>query len=643
MYDKIQRSVDDYNVFKKIKYTALLIIFAVSVFWVVCTQFIPGVDEGEIQQMIHDFTQKDYYMFAPTGYLDRYHHNIGLFWYEYFISLVFGSKNYLVYELINSFAIAMIYKQLSEIGEVLGVGRLGQLAIILFGIIFLPLTFYSILVYGNIIGLVFSVTAVKYELQFFESMSIKKAVLCAFFISLALCLKSTVLIYFLAITICALIKYITTLKKQIIIFLVMLGIGFEIQSTAPVFLAEKVTGYELNNPVSFWVWIAMGLQESELAPGWWNGYEMTSYWENECDILQQKNAAIESVKCSIRKFVNDPDYAFKFFTKKITSTWANPSFQCFGTTRNGTFICNPKWLDWLLSYQGQYTIMKFWNVLEFCILFGSLLQLIFGHKRKEYTNSLILPMILIGGFIYLMFSETKARYALLFFVSLIPFAAMGYTTFSSILYEFLREENKNIKELFWNQGKKTYYKIILCLFVLSVCIAGYGIKNWGILTENTKEYFEIKNWDGINEFNQYLKALNDDRYSVYLAVKDIQGYSLTEEHINNLKNLGFDQADQLLDHNYHNFIGVLYNGNMVYQYIGNNEQHVYENIVNGDNVRIESATLEFGDIASIKINDTEYAMNGRGINIVIVENNIHKVVDSVSFDTHLDEIPCNRR
>ncbi len=99
----------------------------------------------------------------------------------------------------------------------------------------------------------------------------------------------------------------------------------------------------------------------------------------------------------------------------------------------------------------------------------------------------------------------------------------------------------------------------------------------------------------------------------------------------------------MLDHNYHNFIGVLYNGNMVYQYIGNNEQHVYENIVNGDNVRIESATLEFGDIASIKINDTEYAMNGRGINIVIVENNIHKVVDSVSFDTHLDEIPCNRR
>lgn len=41
------------------------------------------------------------------------------------------------------------------------------------------------------------------------------------------------------------------------------------------------------------------------------------------------------------------------------------------------------------------------------------------------------------------------------------------------------------------------------------------------------------------------------------SVRDIQGYSLTQEQADLLKALGFDNADTLLEHEYHSFVGVI--------------------------------------------------------------------------------------
>lgn len=92
---------------------------------------------------------------------------MGLFLFEYVFSLIFGSSNYLAFELLNAVAIAMIYKQLSEIGAYLGINRFGQLCIIVAGILFFPTTLYSIMVYGNMLGVCLALVAVKYEIVFF--------------------------------------------------------------------------------------------------------------------------------------------------------------------------------------------------------------------------------------------------------------------------------------------------------------------------------------------------------------------------------------------------------------------------------------------------------------------------------------------
>lgn len=647
LYQYIQNVITDDIKYKKFQNTIFFIIFLIGALWSLCTQFIPGVDEGELQEMLSSFSKKDYYMFAPGGYLDRYHNNIGFFLYEYCITLLFGTKNYLIFELINSLAIALMYKQLSEIGGELGLGRLGQLAINLVGVMFIPVTLYSIMIYGNIIGITLSIVAIKYELQFFRKLEIKKALLCTLYIITAVCLKSTVLIYFIAILIFALLKLITIRKKQIVFFLILILLGFKIQSTVPILIVEKITGYELDNPISSWVWIAMGLQESELAPGWWNGYLHTSYEDANGDVMLQEILAKESIKNSITKFKNNPNYTFDFFSKKISSTWANPSFQAFATVRNGTNIELPKWVRGVLSYQGQYIIIKYLNVIEFCILIGALIELIVGYNKEEFINSLILPMVLVGGFFFLLFWETKSRYALLFFVTLIPTSIMGYNNLIDKLY-FSCISNRNLgKKIFLNGFRKIHFPVLVILLVFSFCGFAYKSNRKNILIENTDEYYEYldtQRFQNINNFDKYLELLAKSKsYSIFFAVKDIQGYCLTEENISNMQNLGFEQMDLLLEHDYHNFVGVLYNGNLIHQYIGGDEQYEYTNTLENNYIMLKSGTLNFGNIASININGKEYAINSRGINIVVMNNKSQKIVDSVVFDTHSIGIPCIRK
>ena len=56
---------------------------------------------------------------------------------------------------------------------------------------------------------------------------------------------------------------------------------------------------------------------------------------------------------------------------------------------------------------------------------------------------------------------------------------------------------------------------------------------------------------------------------------------------------------------------------------------------------ISSAGMEVGNSCSIKINDKEYAINNRGLNIVVYDIIYHFVIDSVCFDTY-EGLVCSR-
>lgn len=154
---------------------------------------------------------------------------------------------------------------------------------------------------------------------------------------------------------------------------------------------------------------------------------------------------------------------------------------------------------------------------------------------------------------------------------------------------------------------------------------------------------ELKNTTDISEYLDRLDALDKNEYSVFIAVKDIQGYCLTQNMADKLKKLGFDQADILLEQRYHSFVGVIANGEVRCQLIGTDEEagH-YEELINGQKVSVHSETLMGKNMSSIKLGNKEYSKNMRGLNFVVVDHKDRQILDAVSFDTYVADLTCTR-
>ena len=68
------------------------------------------------------------------------------------------------------------------------------------------------------------------------------------------------------------------------------------------------------------------------------------------------------------------------------------------------------------------------------------------------------------------------------------------------------------------------------------------------------------------------------------------------------------------------------------------EGQVYESIiVSGHEIKVWSKPWRNGNMASIQLDGMEYAVNKRGINIVLYDPHENKVIDSVAYDAHTND------
>ena len=163
---------------------------------------------------------------------------------------------------------------------------------------------------------------------------------------------------------------------------------------------------------------------------------------------------------------------------------------------------------------------------------------------------------------------------------------------------------------------------------------------WLPISDNLSE---IRN---INDINEYFEYLIGKDCTVFIAVQDIQGYNLTQEIVDKMKQLGFDSSvDLLLQKEYHSFIGIVNNGQIIINQVGGDEYITYydKEQINGYHIWMESGTLNHGNYSAINIKNGYYSAHGRGLNIVVKDNMVDRIVDSVAFDTHTEEMMCTRK
>lgn len=107
-------------------------------------------------------------------------------------------------------------------------------------------------------------------------------------------------------------------------------------------------------------------------------------------------------------------------------------------------------------------------------------------------------------------------------------------------------------------------------------------------------------------------------------------WNWNESADNIFKRLGF-QSD-LYGKGHASFIGVIDNEKVIFEKC-EFEQLAYETKLD-NNLKVEllSAGYELGDTSSIKINDIEYSLNRRGMNIVVYSKQQQQVIDQSCID-----------
>lgn len=136
------------------------------------------------------------------------------------------------------------------------------------------------------------------------------------------------------------------------------------------------------------------------------------------------------------------------------------------------------------------------------------------------------------------------------------------------------------------------------------------------------------------EYFGYLNSLDENK-EIIIVVRDDASVGWREEWENAVKVLGI--SSEFYGRTQQSFIGIVSEGQNVYEKWSNDPLRYRDVITDADGeihkLEVESRGMMSGDKCSIKIDDVEYAVNSRGLNIVIYDKVEQKVIDSIAMDT----------
>ncbi|MBQ9009222.1 MAG: hypothetical protein IJ088_07840 [Clostridia bacterium] len=146
--------------------------------------------------------------------------------------------------------------------------------------------------------------------------------------------------------------------------------------------------------------------------------------------------------------------------------------------------------------------------------------------------------------------------------------------------------------------------------------------------EKTNRY-----WSSVKDKEEgmlsYLQSwLTNTDNTIILSVMGESSNKLSEESRRSIKEMGLSALSNIQYRD--SYIGVIENGNVLFEKKDHNTVPIrYDK----DGLRILSGGFDSGNTASIEINGEEYSKKKSGINIVVYDRTLEKVVSSEVFDT----------
>lgn len=407
---------------------ALALWTAAALCFVLAVGLLPRADSALVIEAAKRFAAGD---FSPLEgeYFSRVSYQLGICLpLEGLARLLPGLDLNLLMQALNCAISAALMALLCGLaGGLSGDARTSGAAALLY-LAFVPMLLFNMFVYGVLPMLLLCVLAMRCFARCARTGERRFGVLYALLIGAAAALKPNAMIVMLALLICAAVHALQR-KDGFLLLCAALSVVLCFALPAGVIrLYELRAGVTLAPDTGMLLRLAMGMQDSMIAAGWYNGV-IEEYWPLSVTPEMEKAAALEMLAARLRVFAADPAGAWAFFKEKCLTQWAEPSYDIlwYGAVcgKSGRFngLAHAIFRD---GSPVRALLAGYMNIFQQAAYVLALIGTcgMIKEKRIEAVQ-LMLPVTVLGGFLYHMLFEAKSQYIYPYMLLLLPLAAAG--------------------------------------------------------------------------------------------------------------------------------------------------------------------------------------------------------------------------
>ena len=455
-----------YDFFEKIniKFCEIgLVAFVVIIgfTWIFSVTSVPAADSYNIFETATEAARGDYSSFIDGqqfynsdyyggySYYNFYPFQLGFVFICEIIYRMFGNASSMPMQVINVLCVAVAYLGIAKITKILFKRKsIEFFAILLLAGCFQPVLFCTF-VYGNIIGMCCAIWASFFLIKYFQTNKYTLLIPCGILLVLSTLAKYNNMIYLVAFVIMLLIHTISQKKWQSIAFALAICIATVGSSNLVIMSYEKRANVELSDGVSQTLYLDMGLNESYMAPGWYNAIAMENYKSHKCNTKLASSQAWNDINNRLTVMSNDPDYAIDFFAKKILRQWNETTYESIwiSEVKSHSNELNAIGKGMYEGSTGQFFELYFNLYMQIIFaLFAAGIYFLFLRKKTN-IETVLLPLVLLGGFGYHLLFEGKSQYILTYIVLLIPTASFALNCIVEGKYTKIKDMVAKLKSI----------------------------------------------------------------------------------------------------------------------------------------------------------------------------------------------------
>lgn len=395
--------------------------------WILSMDRRPYGDQAFIYGGASYFLEGQYSFLGKGGYCYTYPHQLVLIALMELLFLVVGTYNYFAFQVICTvMAVGIVYVGWQIVRELTD-----SMAVTVMYCLFmmgcLPLVFYTAWVYGDIPSIFFMLLAVRQLLRYMKNGKWISLAGMSFATVMSLLVRKNSLIFVIALSLTALVHFLRSRDWKLILALLCTIITAFLVYEGVYKMYEVRSGYPHSDGLPAVTWIDMGLCECEGTYGWYDDTHKGRYYELNFDREMTSAIAKQNIKEHLRTFLDSPSYAWHFFREKLLSQWNQPLCQSlyFNARQQegelqGTLPAEK------LSEEYFVQVLAWNDRLQFAIYLGMLCYCLFAIRKDRNILEYVLTVTVIGGFLFSMIWEAKARYVLPYYITIFFMSAIGY-------------------------------------------------------------------------------------------------------------------------------------------------------------------------------------------------------------------------